>query len=100
MIKAAAIGKQMAATFKNGLLQSFYKPISTPIKTMALLKKVGKNKESSIALDLESYFLRILTVSQQRDVDLKELFKFEMCSIPPSLIDEYGCLRKGKKHLL
>ena len=97
VIKAAAIGEQMAATFKKGLPQSFYKPISTPIKTMALLKKVGKNKESSIALDLESYFLRILTVSQQRDVDLKELFKFEMCSIPPSLIDEYGCLRKGQK---
>ena len=27
-------------------------------------------------------------------------FQYELCAVPPSLIDEYGCLRKGKKSVL
>ena len=48
-------------------------------------------------LDLDSYFLRMLTLSQQRDISVSSLFEYEMCTVPPSLFDEYGCLRKGTK---
>ena len=27
-------------------------------------------------------------------------FQYELCAVPPSLIDGYGCLRKGKKSVL
>ncbi len=33
-------------------------------------------------------------------MELKALFSYELCSVPPSLIDEQGCLRKGSKSVL
>ena len=40
-------------------------------------------------------FSRLLVVGQQRSVDIADVFQFELSSVPPALIDEYGCLRKG-----
>ena len=36
-------------------------------------------------------------IGQQRQLELEHLFAYELCAIPGSLIDEYGCLRKGNK---
>lgn len=30
-------------------------------------------------------------------MELAPIFQFELCPVPPSIIDEYGCLRKGNK---
>ena len=45
-------------------------------------------------------FSRLLVVRQQRSVDIADVFQFELSPIPPALIDEYGCLRKGDKAVL
>ena len=50
--------------------------------------------------DLESIFLRLLLVGQQREMELLPIFGYELCAVPPSLVDEYGCLRKGNKTVL
>ena len=47
--------------------------------------------------DLETIFLRLLTIGQQRQMELAPIFQHELCPVPSSLIDEYGCLRKGTK---
>ena len=46
---------------------------------------------------MESIFLLLLIVGQQRDMELMPIFGYELCAIPPSLMDGYGCLRKGNK---
>ena len=30
-------------------------------------------------------------------MELEPLFAYELCAVPPALIDEHGCLRKSSK---
>ena len=41
--------------------------------------------------------IRLLVVGQHRQLQLTTVFKYELCAVPRSLIDEYRCLRKGNK---
>ena len=50
--------------------------------------------------DIEPLFSRLLVVRQQRSVDIADVFQFELSPVPPALIDEYGCLKKGDKAVL
>ena len=45
-------------------------------------------------------FSQLLVVGRQRSVDIADVFQFELSPVPPALIDEYGCLRKGDKAVL
>ena len=49
---------------------------------------------------MESIFLRLLLVGQQREMELLPISGYELCAVPPSLVDEYGCLRKENKAVL
>ena len=42
-------------------------------------------------------FAQLLVVGQQRGVEVTDIFQYELSHVPPSLIDEFGCLRKGGK---
>ena len=46
-------------------------------------------------LTWEAILIRVLIVGQHRQLQLPTIFRYELCAVPPSLIDEYGCLRKG-----
>ena len=85
--------REYSASLPNG----FFNPISSPIKTMSVLKKQAKTKEVRPAINLENIFLRLLTIGQQRQMKLELLFEYELCAVPSSLIDEHGCLCKGNK---
>lgn len=87
----------MEREYIAGLPNGFYNPISSPIKTMSLLKKQIKGKAVRPVIDLESIFLRLLMIGQQQKISLEHLFVYELCAVPPSLIDEHGYLRKGNK---
>ena len=50
--------------------------------------------------DMASLFCRLITVRQHRQVELQTLFDYELCAVPASMIDEYGCLRTGTKSTL
>ena len=39
-------------------------------------------------------------MGHQRRIDIADVFQFELSPVPPALIDEYGCLRKGDKAVL
>ena len=39
-------------------------------------------------------------VGQQREMEFLPIFGYELCAVPSSLVDEYGCLRKGNKAIL
>ena len=58
------------------------------------MKKIVMVNDNAI-FDIETLFARLLIVSQQRGVDVTDIFQYERSPVPPSLIDEFGCLRKG-----
>ena len=49
---------------------------------------------------IETIFCRLLIVGQQRDVEVTDIFQYELSLVPPSLIDEFGCLKKGDETAL
>ncbi len=49
--------------------------------------------------DLASLF-SLITVGQHRQIELETIFEYELCAVPASIIDEYGCLRTGTKTTL
>ena len=66
---------------------------------MKEIKKVISVNGKAI-FDIETLFARLLVIGQQRGVEVTDIFKYELSPVPPSLIDEYGCLRKGDKSVL
>ena len=66
---------------------------------MELLKKAVTVKVNAI-YDIEALFRRLLVVGQQRSIDIADVFQFELSPVPPALIDEYGCLKKGDQAML
>ena len=89
--KSVDIGTKIAA--------GFHAPISSPIKTMKHIEK-GLQVGDKMIFDLQTIFLTLLTLGQQRHMKLAPIFQYELCPLPPSLIDQYGCLRKGSKAAL
>ena len=51
-------------------------------------------------LTLRPLFCRLLVVGQQRSVEVTDIFQYELSHVLPSIIDEFGCLRKGDKTAL
>ena len=49
---------------------------------------------------MASLFCRLITVGQHRQVEFQTLFDYELCAVPASISDEYGCLRTGTKSTL
>ena len=90
------IGQRMAAQFWASLPTGFHATVSSFIKTMEHIKKGVKMGDKKI-FNLETIFFKLVTVGQQRHMKLGPIFQYELCPIPSSLIDEYGCLKKGSK---
>ena len=74
-----------------------YSAISSPIKTMSVLKKKVKGQQTKPAVDLDNVFLRLLMIGQRRHMELEPLFAYELCAVPSSLMGEHGSLRKSQK---
>jgi len=56
-----------------------------------------KEKKAKSLVDLENIFLHLLVIGERRQLQLEPVFAYELCSVPSSLIDEHGCLRKPNK---
>ena len=93
---ALQIVEKMVASFRNSLPYGFHSKISNSVKTMEQLK-LGIKVGDQTVFDLKTIFLRLLMVGQQCQLELENIFQYELCAVPSSLIDEYGCLRKGTK---
>ena len=93
---ALAIGSEQSRQFSASLSSELHNTIKKKVKTMELLKKAVTVKGKAI----ETLFSRLLVVGQQRSIDIADVFQFELSPVPPALIDEYGCLRKGDKAVL
>ena len=69
-------------------------PLHVPrIKTMEVVMKQDKGNRGNPLIDLEDICLRLFMIGQRRQMELRPLFNYDLCAVPPSLVDEYSCLR-------
>ena len=93
---AVSIGDNMSSVFRRSLPSDFHANMSCPVKTMEYLKRGIKVGEKTV-FDTESIFLRILMVGQQLQLQLAPIFSHQLSAVHLSLVDEFGCLRRGNK---
>ena len=100
---ALHIGSTQSEKFTALLPGAFHSKIERKVKTMQEMKKVvivnGK-PIFDIETLFETLFARLLVVGQQRGMEVTDIFQYELSPVPPSLIDEFGCLRKADKTVL
>ena len=96
---ALSLGALMVTDFRKSLPAGFDAKLISPVKTMEK-RKHGIKIGDQVVFDLESMFLRLLLVAQQREMEPLPIFGYELCAVPLSLVDEYGWLRKGNKAVL
>ena len=96
---ALHIGSTQSEKFTALLPGAFHSKIERKVKTMQEMKKVVIVNGKPI-FDIETLFARLLVVGQQRGVEVTDIFQYELSPVPPSLIDEFGCLRKADKTVL
>ena len=96
---ALHIGSTQSEKFTALLPGAFYSKIERKVKTMQEMKKVVIVNCKPI-FDIEILFARLLVVGQQRGTEVTYIFQNELSPVPPSLIDEFGCLRKADKTVL
>ena len=77
----------------------FHHTISSKVKTMQNSKRKA-TVNSKPVYDLDAFFGRLLIVGQNRDISIADLFNYKLAPVPPSLINEYGSLRKSDKTIL
>ena len=96
---ALAIGSEQSKQFSASLSSAFHATIKKNVKSMEAMKKAVHVKWKAV-YDVETLFCRLLVVGHQRNMDVADVLQFELSPVPPALIDEYGCLRKGGKSVL
>ena len=100
---ALHIGSTQNEKFTALLPSAFHSKIERKVKTMQEMKNVvivnGK-PIFDIETLYETLFARLLVVGQQCGMEVTDIFQCELSPVPPSLIDEFGCLRKADKTVL
>ena len=90
------MGESMLFDFRSSLPGGFHAPLKRKVKTMESIK-CGVTIGDTMLYDTAALFCRLITVGQHRQVKLQTLFDYELCAVPASIIDEYGCLRTETK---
>ena len=93
---AVEIGQDVKTSFASSLPECFHHPIQKTLTTNKVLER-GENVKGKTVYNMEAVFV---IVGRNRNVDCADVFQHELCSVPSSLIDEYGCIRKGSKSML
>ena len=108
--KAKEIGKNQFEKFVEKRINSneedFYKAVTrNDLKTFASLEKnskaMSKSKQKLLNVNVvRQLFGRLLVISKDRDVDVEELFSYELSSVPLSLFNFDGSMVKCNKSKL
>ena len=110
LMRATELGRQSMERFISSRVKSnetnFWDPIQKlKIKSFCSVAKTTvmstsqKEKISSVNADRE-IFGRLLVAAKHRDIDLKEVLSYELCSVPIALAHPDGTLRKTGKSTL
>ena len=60
----------------------------------------GVKLNGTTAYDYQAIFVRFMVIGQKRSLNLSQIFSHELCPVPSSIFDEYGCRRKCNKSSL
>ena len=93
------MGASMLLDFRSSLPGGFHAPLKRKVKTMEYIKCQVAVGDKTL-YDMASLFCLLITVVQHRQVEFQALFDYELCTVPASIIDAYGCLRTGTKSTL
>ena len=90
------LGTAMRDDFIASYPGRFHHTISSKVKTTQSMERKA-TVNSKPVYDLDAFFGRLLIVDQKRDISIADLFNYELAPVPvpPSLINDYGCLRKS-----
>ena len=98
-VHALDIDSTQSGKFAALIPDAFHSKTVGKVKTMQEMKKVVIVNGEAI-FDIDTLLARLLVVGHQRGVDVTyrvSIFQYELSPVPPSLIDEFGCLRKEDK---
>ena len=69
-----------------------------PVVTFYAMKKcLSMDKDRKLLIDTEVLFRRLLAVSKNRDVDMRNVLTYELAAVPPSMFHDDGTMRKTNK---
>ena len=85
----------MAFKFRQNLPGGFHP--CKKVVTVVYMKKTVRLGDTGAVYDMEKLFGRLLILSQIREMNLDNVFTYELALMPSSLSDEYRLLRKGTK---
>ena len=85
----------MMIEYESQWPSSFHKPISKKVVTMAVSRKHIKVGQVPV-YDTNLIYSRVLGLQKVRDISLKDILKFELAPVPPSMFEENGDLRITK----
>ena len=108
LLGATEAGRQSMKTFISSRIQrndiNFWDPIKKlKIKSFSSVAKktVMKNQTNMLSVNADrELFGRLLVAAKNRDINLKEVLSYELCSVPISLAHPDGSLRKTTKSAL
>ena len=93
------MGESMLLDFRASLPGGFHAPLKRKVKIMEYIKCQVAIGDKTL-YDMALLFCVLITVGQHRQAELQTLFDYELCAVPASTIDEYGCMRTGTKSTL
>ena len=96
VVDDVSIGEEMTLDFVKSLPDGFHNRLKNIVKILKT-RKWGVVVGEKTVYDMEALFSRLLIVGQSRNIKLATVFEYELCAVPPSIIDEFGILRKGIK---
>ena len=88
----------MAVEFMSKLPTGFQEPLKKRVVTLEAMNKVKLGDTNAHVM--EKLDVHLLLVSQNRGIELCELFSYELYPMPSSLFYGYGDMRKGNKAIL
>ena len=96
---ALHIGRSQSEKFAALLPCAFHSKIERKVKTMQEMKMVVIVNGKAI-FDIETLFARLLVFSQQRGVEVTDIFQYELSHVLASLIDEFDVVLVDASQLL
>ena len=83
------LGEKLMRSYEEGWLQSFHKTLTKPTVTMSASRKKVTVGDVGV-FDTTLIFSRVLCLCKVRDIDMKDVIRYELAGVPPSMFDETG----------
>lgn len=94
--KAFEIGAISIKAIENKTFKEIHMKRKFAVKSLASITKSVKINNDMVCVNPNTLLHRMVCTVRS-DERLEEIFQFELCAYPPSLFDESGLMRKGKK---